>query len=735
VNYFTIEQAAERLMMSKSQLEWWHYNKYNPLEVISGIKLEKINGRRVIPENVLEKYEEFISTHFTCEQAASFLGWDPVTMQVWVSNQIRNNRRSNRKSIRVKKVGSTHYVHKDDILPLQTQRLDTTNCLSTKEIMSELKINKSTVLDAIHNNHISGGFRVKGSYYAPRKSVDEYKNKYFKIESFNDYYSIGEAAEILGCTTRSLRTMIRSPKIELTAVKYKFKNSYYLLKSDVHNYKQFLDEIPHKYYTINQIMEKFNVSRPFVHNYLAGQLRNEVKWIVFTQTFERIIRIELFEAFYAAFDKYRVEKTVDPHSIVKDGTSLINVPAHLSVTKKVFLEYVSLKLNTSRASKQVQRMFAREYVFLYQAIMNLEKELSTFNDAEIKWLLRTTTNTNIKKNLIAFLTYLQDQMPTNFLEKYRVAEKPKGNRNKEIYSLDEFIRIEQHLKNIEQHILEALKDRRYAVTWLYTSLHLTNAWRSSDFLRLPTVDISLINVHDFQWFYDGNRLTAEQSQRIVNQYAFTRLTVSKTGVLNRFLINQDMLIPIATMIVICELHRQKENEQFLLLASGKAVYTLIKKHVSSVFPNSLRFGSMKMNRSFMTHLFHEATENTESLGAALQLVQQTRRHTSQDSTAIYIESTNSDGPLGNVAVNLCNRGHFGYLYNLLIERAYALTEKENNDSLNERTLKIQEYRTLFSTPYELEKFGEYIQGQVEERESLAVRVSLMTKEEAATVIK
>jgi hypothetical protein len=137
----------------------------------------------------------------------------------------------------------------------------------------------------------------------------------------------------------------------------------------------------------------------------------------------------------------------------------------------------------------------------------------------------------------------------------------------------------------------------------------------------------------------------------------------------------------------------------------------------------------------MTYLFHEATENTESLGVALDMIQQTRRHRNKESSTVYIQSTNKDGSLGNVIVNLCNRGHFGYLYNLLIERAHALTEIENNDTVTERSLKIQEFRTiLFTTPLELENFGEFLKSQVKERESLAIRVALMPSEDALTLV-
>ncbi|CCC86049.1 hypothetical protein PPM_3112 [Paenibacillus polymyxa M1] len=726
MKYYTIEQASERLKIEKKKLGWWFYNRYNPLEVISGTKIEKINGRLLIKETIIEAYENFLSFYITVAEAAADLGWERGVLENWVNH--------NRKEIRIKKIGGTNYIYKDDIKPLRNLSFDISDCMNTKEIAAELKIHRSTVLDALHKNEIAGGFTVKGHFYAPRGSVEEYKNKYLKnISDLDEYYSIGQAAEILNYSPDSVRTMIRSPKVELTGIKNMRKNSYFLLKSDVHQFNDFINEIPYKYYTVKQIIKKFNLHRCFVNKCLNENLHEQTKWVVLVQQIERVILKSDFEAFFEKFDKYRLEKMTDPHLIFLNVALMIEVPTYLTQTKSLYFEFVNLKQNTSKASKDSQRMKAREYGFLLQYLMKLEKELSYFTDSELKWLLRTTVNTNLKRNLIGFLLYLQEQTSTVFVEKYRISEKQLKPKEKDIYSYDEFISIQQYSKDIEHHIGHALRSRNYAATWLYISLHLTNAWRSSDFLRLPTVDISLIGINDFKWFYEGNRLSSEQSQRIVNQYAYTRLKVSKTGALNRFLINFEMLIPIATMIVICELHRRKKNARHLL-TSGRSISTLIKGSLPTFLPYPLQFGSMKMNRSFMTYLFYKATGNTFTQGIALDLVQNSRRHKRNDSTALYVQSVNKDGNISNITVNLCNRGHFGYLYNLLIERSYMLAKKEINDSLNERSLKIQEFKSIFSTPYELEKFGELLKEQFEERESLAIRVSLMTTDEASEIL-
>lgn len=731
MKFYTITQASERLNIDIKKLKGWFDNTYNPLEIISGMKIERIKRRIMIAEDILIMYEKFVETYMSHEEISDFLGWSKQTTINWVSRCYKQGK------IKVIKVAGKNYVYKEDILPLKEVSYDTTGCMNTTEMIKVLKLDRSTIIDAITKDLISGGFKVKGFYYAPIESVMLYKDQYLTPDNPDAYYSVEEAAKVLEYSSNSIRTMIYSSKVDLHGCKYKMrktKSMYYVLKSEVHNFKKFVDSIPEHYYTVKQIADEFNLSIPYVNTLLTKPLSHQVKWIILVQQIERVILKADFNAFYLTLDTYRIDNPEDPHLIFKDGASKVNVPTHLLETHDLYIEFVSLKQNTSRASKQVQRMFAREYIFLYQLLMSLEKELFLYTDSEIKWLLRITTNTNLRKNLIQYLTFLNQKRATEYHEKYRVTAKPKRNRDQEIYSLKEFRSIEKHLNNIDLHLMTAIKDRSYAVTWLYASLHLTNAWRSSDFLRLPTVNIAFLHIADFQWFYDGNRLSLEQAQQVINQYAHTRLNVSKTGALNRFLVNTNLIVSIATMIVVCELHRQSVNDESLLM-TGQNNFSLIKKKISTIMPYPLIFSSMKMNRSFMTHLFNKAVADTQTQGIALDMAQQARRHKDKDSTALYIQSTNKDGLADSVSVHLCDRGHFGYLYHLLIEKTYTLAQVDHADTLNERTLKIQEFRSLFSTPLELEGFGEYLQIQAEQKESLALRVAQMSGEEANRILQ
>lgn len=225
--------------------------------------------------------------------------------------------------------------------------------MNSTEISNELNLNRSTVLEAIHNNRITGGFRYKNVYYAPREAVEQYKKIYGKIESIEGYYTVGEAAQILGYADTSIIGMIRSPKITISGIKHDYKNTYYLLKTEVHKFREFLDDIPTKYYTIKQIVHDFKISTSRVKNLFNDYLSEEIKWVLLVQQYERIVPRDVFNTFYAKLDKYRIEKSEDPYSIFTSGISHTVVPVYLKETITIYLDFVKLKQNTIRNGKLI----------------------------------------------------------------------------------------------------------------------------------------------------------------------------------------------------------------------------------------------------------------------------------------------------------------------------------------------------------------------------------------------
>ena len=130
-----------------------------------------------------------------------------------------------------------------------------------------------------------------------------------------------------------------------------------------------------------------------------------------------------------------------------------------------------------------------------------------------------------------------------------------------------------------------------------------------------------------------------------------------------------------------------------------------------------------MNRSFMTHLFHYAVQSSEYNNIALSLPQTARSHAVRDTTSVYIQTTNKDGPISNVTEHLFNRGHFGHLYSLLIETMFI--QKQDSITLEQQTTLIQELKQNFTAPLNIEYFGQLLQSQHTEKETLALQILQM----------
>lgn len=251
----------------------------------------------------------------------------------------------------------------------------------------------------------------------------------------------------------------------------------------------------------------------------------------------------------------------------------------------------------------------------------------------------------------------------------------------------------------------------------------------------PHIDLDSIRVHSFEWF-ENNTLTITQSQKIINQlYIFFKsIKTSKTNVFVTFLVEPDLVEPLATALVISELHRQKKKNKYLLQTF--IVGTKIKSVVTSgselhheffnFKPTLKSFKSLKFINSTMTYLFYSITEEDDKdSDLSLELTQRVRSHNNPETTAIYVQATNNDGSLNKVSLNLFRRGHFGWLYNYLILLA---TEKHNvPHTMAERTSLITSLRSEIG-PLETERWSRFLLQIREKRSSVISRLVKLSKE-------
>lgn len=712
---YTCEEAALRLGLPGSRVRAWFQKEDNPLAVLSGQQFQKVSGAWMIPEEAIKKYEEFMSSHLTIQQMLEHFPCGRAAINEWILKGFFKN---------VKKINKMNYVPISEIMPL-------TGAIKTEDIEKILGLSKTTVISLLNDGWFEGAFKLGSRWHAPKNVVLEFKTKYFPLEDNEEYLSPREASNFLKVPLASLRKMVENEKFELKGIKIGVHQSTYLLsKKDVLEYKQFLESLDSDYYTAQQFADNYGFSPSFAGVIMRSFSKADgVRWVQINKQYQKVVPKINADRLIQTIDLYRVQKPDDPVEIF--WQTLSPLPSHLSETFKYFRDFFLEKQNTTRGNKDSQKAQARQHAFLCNELFSkLDKEITLLSDHEIQRVFKHLSTTNTKIIFSKFVQYLIDNnIEVKFEKTYKITNYLNERQDsKEIYSIEEFTTCYQYIKNVDYHLNKALINRRYAITWLYVALHFTNAWRSSDFLNLPPVRIDVIGIDSLDYFRNGKRLTLEEAQRIINQYASKRLEVSKTGALNKFLVNLDMVVPLATMIVICECHRMLANDSRLL--SSVRVNESNLNELFGEFP--FRFSSRKMNRSFLTHLFFKATRDAEHVGVALELTKMTRRHREVDTTAIYVQSTNADGPIDIVSMELCNRGHFGYLYHLLIEIYFQKGERE---SLEDGTKKIQEFRKLFSTPLQLEQLGGYLQEQQNHLDTLAIRIASMSHEELKNLLE
>ncbi|BCG60382.1 hypothetical protein PUR_38070 [Paenibacillus sp. URB8-2] len=193
-------------------------------------------------------------------------------------------------------------------------------------------------------------------------------------------------------------------------------------------------------------------------------------------------------------------------------------------------------------------------------------------------------------------------------------------------------------------------------------------------------------------------------------------------------------MPIATAMVIAEFHCKKNNQEYLVNYESKnnrvpenALIEFFDQD-ASLGNGQLKFSSLKMNRSLMTHLFYSIQMREGKGNSAFELVQKLRNHVT-DITKKYI--LNDDEKLSEVSKNLFDRGEFGYIFDQLLD---VLSEDKSSRSLQERTRAIVKLKQRF-LPHQVESISDFLEAMQPEKKTIIMHIHKLTKEEAFEYIR
>lgn len=100
---------------------------------------------------------------------------------------------------------------------------------------------------------------------------------------------------------------------------------------------------------------------------------------------------------------------------------------------------------------------------------------------------------------------------------------------------------------------------RYESVWLYTLVHLNNAWRHWDCIEIPRVSFDGTSIGDNIEWIQNNEICIEDAKTIVRKIQIKNLKHSKTGAPRYFYCSEQLIIPLAYAIILCEMRTRALN--------------------------------------------------------------------------------------------------------------------------------------------------------------------------------
>jgi len=718
--YITTKEAANRMSCSERHISDYIRTNKLPNAILRGSGL----GYIILESDIenLKQSLDFPKGYLLIKEAANKLNISIPTLRSYIKdNKFPNTLFRNQ--------AEGYLIFESDITAYKNFISIPGGYLTVIQASQKLLCHEESVRELIRKgsfpNYIRGH---KNEYLLSEIDILSFEKQ--KPYQLTEHLTINEAAERLTCHPDTIRKYIKENKFPNVVLRSQ-REGYLIPETDIESFELSIS-IPPGYLTTSEVAERLKFSEGYTKQLiLNNRFPNAYKlpigsWVIpesDVTDYETIIYHEFTPETKGQFT------TLDAINKFKFKILNLEIPNTLQESFDLYMEFVNYTLSNSKANGDTLIKKVVYYANTIDAIISIiPREVYLLTDREIEGILQSkSTPDYVKQYFVSFLQYCAKRVNCNFKNDYNMANK--DPKDKDIYSFGKFLDYYNYVKNIEVHIPDAVKTKTIAQTWLFVLMHMINAWRKSDIIHgLPSIDLNDIKVNSLSYF-EKERLSHEQAQLIVNQVYLKvgKLRISKTGALGQFLCHNDLVVPFATAVVIVELHRRKWKDT-LLLESIR--HNFINKNFFKHKKDLSDFKSLKMNRTLLTYYFHHINESGKDADISYELTRTMRYHKDQDSTTVYIQFTNEDGPLDKVSLNLFNRGHFGWLYNSMIN----LYTEQSSQTLEERTKMIQLYRESYS-PIQLEGLSSFLLQEQNNENSLPLRLAMMSKEELEIKLK
>ena len=664
---------------------------------------------------------------------------------------------------------SIYLIHKEELLKfdkIQQKR----NCLKENFINQRdaMKSNDYPYISGYRigeysrNNVFKGVEYFEGACYIPKSELELYNSILEKC------YSFPETMNRLGLDKHDLNSLI-----DIFSIKSHKMNGYliYLDKKDVDK----LSTVLKNSLSLKEIAKEFNITVEILNAYITMlclktfTLGNQKKILLD----ESIEQIKVFRKNYYLISEISSQYNIDNKSIIrliKDKIIIGNLveERYYRVLKSDWMEFIGtpegikmLHFNTDQPLK-----FFKEIMMAYEqeapvktnhnwyfqfAINRINKSQANKIIKVISPLIRcyektilcidegieNLDNEKIKKITIdsrltsedveifcLFLKFLKSKTECYFTSDFSTLIVRNKKKKSEIYTEEEWILICKNATDINLHLMKSRETYRYAQAWLYILLHLSVAWRKSDFYRIITPNIDLLGITNFEWF-DSNKLTLEQAQILINDLKLKNkgLNASKNHLKLKVVVV--LVEAMATALIICELHRRKVGIDKNTIFNHRIDNYYLAKVLAKV---NVNFMSRKLNKSLLTYSFITAVQTGKSV-IAYELQSYSRSHTTylgklNEVTKVYLETTNTDGHYTEVAKHLFERGFFGWQLDMVLNLLFNGEEY----TLENKTIAIKELNDVIP-PKLVDHFSTFVHTKYDEMYDFLNELMLLSKDQ------
>ena len=266
----------------------------------------------------------------------------------------------------------------------------------------------------------------------------------------------------------------------------------------------------------------------------------------------------------------------------------------------------------------MEKFYVMDFMMYY-----LTKEIPFYLDKEMESLVQKAIENLNKKHgdvFTFFLSWVRTKVRTHYHKDYVLSQRFSMELKKQAYDFDEYLELLYYLYN-DSYITDncmyerAAQSKNFADTWLFLSIHLICALRTTDLLRIPHPTLPY---KPEQILLDiGKGIFSDKDARTVIQSVIYRLcllpltpnkTASHSGITSvKFTVPESCEIHIGKLFALCEAHRQVQNiPDGIPLIRKISDYERINRYmgdeIGDLFLES-NFRTRSANKSYLQSIF------------------------------------------------------------------------------------------------------------------------------------